>query len=283
MSKYAKWFIVAAGAVVFLGLALGAFLLGWFVVRPAVAGTSTPWVGPGMMGRAVGPDSQVDWSTQDVPPNGCGGNGGLACPNGGASEYGVPPSNACLYGETSGCGESVPGTGAPLTLDQAQAAVERYVAAYGNSDLAVHEVMEFERNFYAIIEEKSTGIGAFEVLVDRWSGVVRPEPGPNMMWNARYGMMGGRGMMGDRYAGGTGAMLISTEDARARAQTWLDQNMPGVEARPDDVDPFYGYYTLHVWKDGQVYGMLSVNGQTGQIWYHSWHGDFVSMLEEEGD
>jgi len=34
--------------------------------------------------------------------------------------------------------------------------------------------------------------------------------------------------------------------------------------------------------DGQVSGMLSVNGYTSQVWFHSWHGTFISMqsLEE---
>jgi hypothetical protein len=25
--------------------------------------------------------------------------------------------------------------------------------------------------------------------------------------------------------------------------------------------------------------MLSVNGYTGQIWYHTWHGNFISEKE----
>jgi len=29
--------------------------------------------------------------------------------------------------------------------------------------------------------------------------------------------------------------------------------------------------------------MLSVNGYTGQIWYHTWHGAFVDMSEHEHD
>jgi hypothetical protein len=28
--------------------------------------------------------------------------------------------------------------------------------------------------------------------------------------------------------------------------------------------------------------MLSVNGYTGAVWYHTWHGPFVAM-EEEGE
>jgi YHS domain-containing protein len=51
----------------------------------------------------------------------------------------------------------------------------------------------------------------------------------------------------------------------------------------DEADGFCGYYTIHAVKDGQIYGMLSVDGYSGQVWYHNWHGQFVDMLElDEG-
>ena len=33
-------------------------------------------------------------------------------------------------------------------------------------------------------------------------------------------------------------------------------------------------------KDGEIEGMLSVHGSSGDVWYHSWHGDFVAMAGE---
>ena len=55
-----------------------------------------------------------------------------------------------------------------------------------NPDLAVREVEEYTQNFYVQIYEKSTGIGAFELLIDKYTGSVYPEQGPNMMWNTKY-------------------------------------------------------------------------------------------------
>lgn len=161
--------------------------------------------------------------------------------------------------------------GAPLSIDEAYEAVERYIAALGYPNLEVHEVMEFERNFYAIIRETDTGIGAMEMLVDKWTGAVGPEIGPNMMWNSKYGMH--RRMMGGTVITNT----LSPEEARQIAQRWLDTYRPGVTV--EDVDPFYGYYTIHTLKDGQIEGMLSVHGVTGQVWYHTWHGNFIGMKE----
>jgi hypothetical protein len=137
--------------------------------------------------------------------------------------------------------------------------------------------MEFERNYYAIVAEEKTGIGAMELLVDKSSGTVGPEPGPNMMWNAQYGMMGRSGMMGMMGGYSDSEMVLSPDEARDVAQRWLDANLPGRTA--GEADPFYGYYTLHFLNDGDIEGMLSVHGSGGDVWYHSWHGDFIAMAE----
>ena len=190
-----------------------------------------------------------------------------------------------------------------LTIEEAHEAVERYIAALGYSNrsaersrrsLEVAEVMEFERNFYAIVRESDTGIGAMELLVDKWTGAVGPEMGPNMMWNGRYGpalslpngMHGrGGGTVGDRLQQRDGASesnTITPEEALDIAQRWLDAYRPGVTVE-EHADPFYGYYTIHTVEDGQIEGMLSVHGTTGQVWYHTWHGEFIQMIGEEGE
>ncbi len=183
-------------------------------------------------------------------------------------------------------GWSNPGNQSPLTIDQAVEAAHQYLSAYGNPDpstgsgqvLALTEVMEFSDNFYAEVEEKSTSVHAFELLVDRYSGAVYPEPGPNMMWNTKYGHMGR--MMGGWGSWQSGPMTVSAEQARKYAQQWLDQFLPGTLVA-ESADAFYGYYTIHVLKDKSISGMLSVNGYTGEVWYHTWHGDFVGMKELE--
>ncbi len=46
-----------------------------------------------------------------------------------------------------------------------------------------------------------------------------------------------------------------------------------------DPHPFYGYYTIHVVKGGEVYGTLSVNGYDGEVWYQFWHGARIQSRE----
>lgn len=168
-----------------------------------------------------------------------------------------------------------PSSANQISIDQARNAVERYIAG-ASSDLEIDEMMEFENNYYAIVRERGSDIGAMELLVDKTTGTVSPEIGPNMMWNARYGMHAGRGMMG-----WSGAVNELTGDqAVAIAQTWLDEHQPGVQTE-GHADAFYGYYTIHTIRDGHIAGMLSVHGRTGQVWYHTWHGAFIQMVEEE--
>ncbi len=148
----------------------------------------------------------------------------------------------------------------------------------GDPDLKPGEMMEFTENFYFSVVEESSGIHAFEILVDPQTGFVFPEPGPNMMWNLKYGHMGG--MMGFRITQSQREMPIDMSEAVNLARTWLNENMPGM-AIEEEGDQFYGYYTLHVIQNDRIYGMLSVNGYNGRVWYHNWHGNFISMKEME--
>lgn len=177
--------------------------------------------------------------------------------------------------------------GSALTVDQARTAVEGALNQLGNSDLRIKEIMIFDNQAYAEISENSTGIGAMEVLVDPQTLAVYPEPGPNMMWNLKYspmeghsgwGMMSG-GMYGDEGQPGADispVMPISGQQAVKGAQDYLDSNYPGSSVG-EEADPFYGYYTIHVLRNGKITGMLSVNGLNGAVFPHTWHGTFIEM------
>ena len=162
-------------------------------------------------------------------------------------------------------------TGSRLTIDQARTVAEEFAASVSR-DLAVAEVMEFENNFYAALKETSTGRGAMEVLIDPYAGTIGSEPGPNMMWNDKYGMMS---------FGANGANALTMDQARQSAQQALDAQLPGSTVHEDGTS-FYGYYTLDFdGSDGKIAGMLSVEASSGAVWLHTWHGSFVSEWEAE--
>ena len=177
----------------------------------------------------------------------------------------------------------------PLTVDEARQSAQKYVDALGLGDLSLGEVMIFDNNAYVVVKETSTGMGAFELLVDPVTKTAYPEYGPNMMWNLKYGginhggMMGGRGSMmggyGRNFTNATPSnvttdMSVTQDQAVKNAQTYLDQYLSGDTAATDPVK-FYGYYTLDFSKDGKVVGMLSVNGYNGEVFLHTWHGTFI--------
>ncbi len=39
---------------------------------------------------------------------------------------------------------------------------------------------------------------------------------------------------------------------------------------------------MHTTQNGKIIGMLSVNGYTGAVWLHQWHGQYVAMQEYTG-
>ena len=240
--------------------------------------------GPSMMygwnnDNAYGPNNMMNGGG----PNMMGGNGGMMG-NGGNMMNGYNNANPT-----------------PLSIDQTEAAAEEYLANLDNSDLEIAEIMIFDNNGYVVVKEASTGIGAFELLVDPGTQVAYPEHGPNMMWNLKYGgpnhqyMMGGNaGMMG--MMGGYGGnmmggwnsttpldlnaeMNITPGQAVEYAQQYLNANFAGATA--EQPMQFYGYYTLDFEKDGTIAGMLSVNGYNGQVFLHTWHGTFIEEAEYE--
>ena len=161
-----------------------------------------------------------------------------------------------------------------LTINQAVQIAQTYVNSLNNPDLIVEEVEEFTANFYVQIVEKSTGFGAFELLIGKTTGIVTPEIGPNMMWNTKYTFNSGycnwfRGQS-------TTNPTITGEQAEALAQQYLDVYYQGTAV--DEGTAFYGYYTFEVLNNSEVYGMLSVNSYTGQVWFHTWHGAFIQEV-----
>jgi hypothetical protein len=202
-------------------------------------------------------------------------------------------------GRMHGFGLQAPGQpgGTALTLDQAVTRARQYLGQYRNPDLVPAEIIEFSNVFYVTVKEKSTGKGAFAVLVNRYNGNVTPEIRPPMMWNTKYGRVGagpgtyGPGMMGGGMMGyGPGGMgpgmmgrgrgpapgatgqrpATALDEAKARAAlaAWLARAFPG--AGIGKVVEFPGFYTYRLVHDGNTFALASVNAYGGQVWY-AWH------------
>jgi hypothetical protein len=240
------------------------------------------------------------WSNENGYGRGMMGQGGMTlAPGASAGVNGMMNGNGGMMGGMmNGYGYTNSGL-APLTIDEAKAAAEKYLSNLENSDFTIGEVMIFNNHAYLVIKEESTDVGAFELLVDPASKTAYPEHGPNMMWNLKYsglnhqymmennggmmGMMGGSGMMsGNGWSSTNPAdvsaeMTVMPEQAMEYAQKYLDENVSGTLATSPI--QFYGYYTLHFENDGEVAGMLSVHGFSGQVFLHTWHGTFIEKAQ----
>ena len=162
----------------------------------------------------------------------------------------------------------------PLTISQAAQIAQTYVASLNNPDLAVKQVEEYTANFYIQVNEMSTGNGAFELLMNKYTGAITAEPGPNMMWNTKYTFTTGfcnwfRGTI-------TTTPAVTADQAKTNAQQYLNTYLAGTTV--GDLTTFYGYFTIEVLSSGATSGMLSVNAFTGQVWYHTWHGAFIQEM-----
>ncbi len=195
--------------------------------------------------------------------------GGYGCRGPGYNNYVAPAAPSTNSTNTTS-----------LTIEQATQAAQQYVTALNNPDLKLGQIQEYTNNYYVQVYESSTGNGAFELLVDKYTGNVYPEMGPNMMWNTKYttttgvaGVFNGiGGMMGFQRTTNT-PMTLTVQQATTNAQQYLNTYCPG--ATVGDVTAFHGYYSAEVLSGGQPYGMLSVNGYNGQVWNHTWDCGFV--------
>ena len=178
-----------------------------------------------------------------------------------------------------------------IELEKLEDKVNDYIKQY-DEKLQISDIFVFDdTDYYFSIIEADTGFGAMELLVNQYSGEVYPEFGPNMMWNLKYGMhgnsgygmMGRRGMMGgNSYRNDNSSEIsdfngndITVEEAQKFVSDYLKDQSYTVS---EDGHEFYGYYTFHIEEGEKTVGMLSVNGSSGEVWYHDWHGTVSEII-----
>ena len=169
----------------------------------------------------------------------------------------------------------------PISQDEARRRAQGFVGRYG-SQVKIRDFMVFAENYYVQVVDAATGAGLAEVLVDRYTGVIQPEPGPDMLWNTRFGMQGGQygsGMMGGVNQGRpvpSTPVRYTQAAAQKLADTFVAGYLPGGKVL--EGMPFPGYYTFDYGRQA-IEGMLSVNAFTGEVWVHGWHGLYLGEMK----
>ncbi len=173
---------------------------------------------------------------------------------GGMMGYGHGPG---MMGGGMGMMGVYPPQAKPIPPAEAKARLEAFARRFG-PEARLKDFMAFSENYYAQVVGPQ-GEGLAEILADRYTGLVYPEPGPNMMWNTRW-------------AQPAPAPRYDQTAAQRLAEAFLKGYLPG--ARVQGGQAFSGYHTFDFGRK-EVEGMLSVNAYTGEVWVHTWHGIFL--------
>jgi hypothetical protein len=233
-------------------LVVAVIFLAFLTIRPMMYGSTygpggNQWhMGPGMMGN---PDGNYSY-----------GSGMMGNPDGNYS-YGSGMMGNMMMGNMMAL--YYPGA-RPINQDEALRSMESFARQYG-PNVKVEDFMAFSSNYYAVLKDADSGQNIAEVLEDRYSGSIYPEPGPNMMWNTRFGA--GREK--------TGGVDYDLAGAKKLAEDFLTGYLPGAQILDSNEMP--GYYTYDFGRK-DVEGMLSVNAFSGQIWVHTWHGFYLGGM-----
>lgn len=166
-----------------------------------------------------------------------------------------------------------------LTMDQVEERVKDYLRDLDDSNIQVEEIIEFANRFYVRFSEKDSGINAFAALVNPYTGRMYAWHHADKYWNTKY--------KGESYRlsrdGGeptdwpSGPMTITEEQAWSSAQRAILEYIPDGEV--GSVEPFYGYYTIPILQQGNVVGLVNINGYTGAVCYESCHGSVLDRVE----
>lgn len=144
----------------------------------------------------------------------------------------------------------------PISEAAARENLEDYAEAFGPG-VEVRTFTAFTQSYYAVLVDKASGQAVGEVIVDRYTGETRMNPGPATTWK--------RSVPDD-------TVRYDLHAAEGIAETFLKEFLPGATLHENRT--FHGYYTFEYGRD-DVEGMLSVNDRSGEVWVHTWHGQYL--------
>jgi hypothetical protein len=87
----------------------------------------------------------------------------------------------------------------------------------------------------------------------------------------------------EQLVGSGGGTITTTAGAVAAADRCLAEASPGEQVASDAggsaMGKFPGYFSFDTTRAGKTAGMVSVDADTGAVWYHAWHGRFLAEQE----
>ncbi len=168
-----------------------------------------------------------------------------------------------------------------LTMDQVEERVKDYLRDLDDSNIQVEEIIEFANRFYVRFSEKDTGINAFAALVNPYTGRMYAWHHADKFWNTKYRGESYRLFTGDVEPRDwpSGPMTITEGQALINAEEVLLESGAIEDAEVGSAQLFYGYYTIPILRQGDVVGLVNINGYTGAVCYESCHGSVLDSVE----
>ncbi len=146
--------------------------------------------------------------------------------------------------------------------NEARAAFEAFLDA-SSSSLQISDLWEYGTVYKAELED-SNGQKAFDLIADKFTGVVMPEMGMSMMLNASYG----KGLY--KTSAFRRNVTVSPDQATNYAQNFVNNNGLGYVLGSPETYP--GYYKFHTTSGGNPGLDIMVNGYNGKTWMNAMFG-----------
>ena len=154
----------------------------------------------------------------------------------------------------------------PVTTPQDAAAEIQGFIDQANSGLTISELWEYGSVYKAELSD-AKGAKAFDLMVDKFTGVVSPEMGMSMMLNASYG----KAIY--KTASFKKNLALTPQQAIDIAQKFVDNNpkaLAGYTLATPEIYP--GYYKFHTTTPTGLGMDIMVNGYNGEVWMNTFLG-----------
>lgn len=143
------------------------------------------------------------------------------------------------------------------TLNEAREAIQAFIDS-SNSELQISELWEYATSYKAELSD-TYGAKAFDLIADKFTGVVMPEMSLSMMMNASYG----RSLY--RMPAFGKNLNLTLNQAKQIAEDFIKNNSLPYTIGVSETYP--GYYKFHTTDSTGKFGMdIMVNGYNGGVW-----------------
>ncbi len=160
-------------------------------------------------------------------------------------------------------------------IKEAKTRAMEYLDSVNIKELTLKRVISFGSYYYIYYKEVSTGKVAFALQITRLGMVTMkkfPSRFPQMMWNHKYGNQAERDKLHIK------KMMMSMRTAMSIALD-VTERLGASYRLTDNGDEYYGFFEFIVSKNKDLFGEISINGETGKVLFKAYPTPPVDFQE----